>query len=59
MTHSDPFQQFSIFDPTHWGVTGVICVAALTEKWHFWLIDPLGPTCIDVRMHLIDFVHQI
>ena len=32
ITPLDPFEQFSDFDPTHRGVTGVSCGANSTEK---------------------------
>ena len=57
---TDPFQQFLDFDPTHRGVTGVICAADLTENRIFrlfWLVNLFRPALIDLRTLLIDFVN--
>ena len=42
MTHPDPFQEFSDFEPPYRGVTGVICGDDLAQNGHFLEIYPLG-----------------
>ena len=50
------FNNFRFLTPPTGGVTGVICGADLTEKWHFWafLANKSIQTCVNLCYNTID-----